>query len=71
MAGWRREMYSDATGLPWVLPSPNIPTLDSAVVYPGTVLFEGTNVSEGRGTTQAVRARRRALGRIRAVRGRR
>ena len=52
MGGWRREMYSDQTGLPWVLPSPNIPTVDSAVVYPGTVLFEGTNVSEGRGTTR-------------------
>ena len=52
MDGWRRGMYSDATGLPWVLPSPNIPTLDSAIVYPGTVLFEGTNVSEGRGTTR-------------------
>ena len=50
--GWRREMYHDATGLPWVLPSPNIPTLDSAIVYPGTVLFEGTNLSEGRGTTR-------------------
>jgi uncharacterized protein YbbC (DUF1343 family) len=45
-------MYSDTTGLPWVLPSPNIPTVDSAVVYPGSVLFEGTNVSEGRGTTR-------------------
>jgi uncharacterized protein YbbC (DUF1343 family) len=52
MSGWRREMYYDETGLPWILPSPNIPTLDSAVVYPGTVLFEGTNVSEGRGTTR-------------------
>jgi uncharacterized protein YbbC (DUF1343 family) len=52
MDGWRREMYHDATGLPWVLPSPNIPTVDTAVVYPGTVLFEGTNVSEGRGTTK-------------------
>ncbi len=52
MEGWRREMYFDETGIPWVLPSPNIPTLDSAVVYPGTVLFEGTNVSEGRGTTK-------------------
>jgi uncharacterized protein YbbC (DUF1343 family) len=52
MSGWRRGMYHDETGLPWVLPSPNIPTLDSAVVYPGTVLFEGTNVSEGRGTTR-------------------
>jgi uncharacterized protein YbbC (DUF1343 family) len=52
MQGWSREMYFDATGLPWVLPSPNIPTPDSTVVYPGTVLFEGTNVSEGRGTTR-------------------
>jgi uncharacterized protein YbbC (DUF1343 family) len=45
-------MYHDATRLPWVLPSPNIPTLDTAIVYPGTVLFEGTNLSEGRGTTR-------------------
>jgi len=52
MEGWHRRMYSDETGLPWVLPSPNIPTVDSTVVYPGTVLFEGTNVSEGRGTTR-------------------
>jgi uncharacterized protein YbbC (DUF1343 family) len=52
MDGWRRDMYFDATGVPWVLPSPNIPTLDTAVVYPGTVLFEGTNISEGRGTTR-------------------
>lgn len=52
MKGWRREMYADATGLPWVMPSPNIPTLDSAIVYPGTVLIEGTNASEGRGTTR-------------------
>jgi uncharacterized protein YbbC (DUF1343 family) len=52
MTGWRREMYHDETGLVWVLPSPNLPTLDSAVVYPGTVLFEGTNTSEGRGTTR-------------------
>jgi uncharacterized protein YbbC (DUF1343 family) len=52
MDGWHRWMYADQTGLPWVLPSPNIPTLDSAVVYPGTVLFEGTNISEGRGTTR-------------------
>ena len=52
MDGWRREMYFDATGLPWVMPSPNMPTLDTAVVYPGAVLFEGTNVSEGRGTTR-------------------
>jgi uncharacterized protein YbbC (DUF1343 family) len=52
MDGWRREMYHEDTGLPWVMPSPNIPTNESAVVYPGTVLFEGTNVSEGRGTTR-------------------
>ena len=52
LEGWRREMYQDDTGLPWVLPSPNLPTLDSAVVYPGMVLLEGTNLSEGRGTTR-------------------
>jgi uncharacterized protein YbbC (DUF1343 family) len=52
MEGWRRTLYADQTTVPWVLPSPNIPTIDSAVVYPGTVLFEGTNVSEGRGTTR-------------------
>jgi uncharacterized protein YbbC (DUF1343 family) len=52
MAGWRRDMYFDGTELPWVLPSPNLPTADSVVVYPGTVLFEGTNASEGRGTTK-------------------
>jgi uncharacterized protein YbbC (DUF1343 family) len=52
MQGWTRTQYFDATGLPWVLPSPNIPTLESAVVYPGTVLLEGTNISEGRGTTR-------------------
>jgi uncharacterized protein YbbC (DUF1343 family) len=50
--GWQRAMYQDATGVPWVMPSPNMPTLDTAIVYPGTVLFEGTNVSEGRGTTR-------------------
>jgi len=50
--GWRRGDYFEATGLPWVLPSPNLPTLDSAVVYPGQVLLEGTNLSEGRGTTR-------------------
>jgi uncharacterized protein YbbC (DUF1343 family) len=52
LAGWQRTMYFDATGLPWVMPSPNIPTLDSAIVYPGTVLIEGTMLSEGRGTTR-------------------
>ncbi len=50
--GWRRGQYFDDTGLPWVLPSPNLPTLDSALVYPGQVLLEGTNLSEGRGTTR-------------------
>ena len=49
---WRREMYHDTAQTPWVMPSPNIPTLDTAIVYPGTVLFEGTSVSEGRGTTR-------------------
>ncbi|MGH9314806.1 MAG: exo-beta-N-acetylmuramidase NamZ family protein [Vicinamibacterales bacterium] len=52
MEGWRREMYFDQTGLPWVMPSPNMPTLDTAIVFPGAVLFEGTNISEGRGTTR-------------------
>lgn len=52
MRGWTRDQFYDDTPLPWVLPSPNIPTLESAIVYPGTVLFEGTNVSEGRGTTK-------------------
>ena len=52
MEYWHRRMYYEDTGLPWVLPSPNIPTVEAAVVYPGTVLFEGTNVSEGRGTTR-------------------
>ena len=50
--GWTRDMYFDDTGLPWVIPSPNLPTLDSAIVYPGAVLFEGTMLSEGRGTTR-------------------
>jgi uncharacterized protein YbbC (DUF1343 family) len=52
MDGWRRGMYFDETGLPWVMPSPNIPSLDTAIVYPGAVLFEGTQLSEGRGTTR-------------------
>lgn len=50
--GWRRSMYFDETGLPWVMPSPNMPTLDTAIVYPGLCLLEGTNLSEGRGTTR-------------------
>ncbi|HEV8484241.1 MAG TPA: DUF1343 domain-containing protein [Blastocatellia bacterium] len=52
MEGWRRENWYDETGLPWVMPSPNIPTVDTAVVYPGSVMIEGTEVSEGRGTTR-------------------
>ncbi|MFJ8666923.1 exo-beta-N-acetylmuramidase NamZ domain-containing protein [Streptomyces sp. NPDC093600] len=52
MSGWRRAEFFDATGLPWVPPSPNMPTPDTALVYPGTCLFEGTNLSEGRGTTR-------------------
>jgi uncharacterized protein YbbC (DUF1343 family) len=52
MKGWRREMYFEDTGLPWVLPSPNMPTVDTAFVYPGGCLVEGTNLSEGRGTTR-------------------
>jgi uncharacterized protein YbbC (DUF1343 family) len=52
MAGWRRRMLFPDTGLPWVSPSPNMPTYDTAVVYPGQVLLEGTNLSEGRGTTR-------------------
>lgn len=52
MDGWRRGMFYDETALPWILPSPNMPTLETAVVYPGAVLFEGTQLSEGRGTTR-------------------
>lgn len=51
MTGWRRESFFDATGLPWVPPSPNVPTPGTALAYAGTCLFEGTNLSEGRGTT--------------------
>jgi uncharacterized protein YbbC (DUF1343 family) len=50
MEGWARSMWFDETGLPWVAPSPAMPKLDTAIVYPGTCLMEGTNVSEGRGT---------------------
>ena len=50
MAGWERTMYYDDTGLSWISPSPNIPDLETAILYPGMCLFEGTNVSEGRGT---------------------
>ncbi|MFE7580986.1 exo-beta-N-acetylmuramidase NamZ domain-containing protein [Streptomyces gardneri] len=52
MTGWRRADFFDATGLPWVPPSPNMPTPETALVYSGTCLFEGTNLSEGRGTTR-------------------
>jgi len=52
MSGWRRSMYFDETGLPWIQPSPNMPTLDTAIVYPGMCLLEGTTMSEGRGTTR-------------------
>jgi uncharacterized protein YbbC (DUF1343 family) len=52
MKNWERAMWFDQTGLPWAMPSPNIPTLESAAVYPGMCLFEGTNISEGRGTTR-------------------
>ncbi len=52
MDGWQREMWFDQTGLPWVLPSPNIPTVETCVVFPATVYLEGTEVSEGRGTTK-------------------
>ena len=52
MRGWKRSMYFQDTGLPWIPPSPNLPTPVSAMVYPGQVLWEGTNISEGRGTTQ-------------------
>lgn len=50
--GWSRDAYHDECGLPWVMPSPNMPTPDTALVYPGMCLLEGTNLSEGRGTTR-------------------
>lgn len=52
MENWQRGMYYDETGLLWINPSPNIPSLDAALLYSGTCLFEGTNISEGRGTTK-------------------
>ena len=52
MEGWNRTDWMDETDAPWVMPSPNMPTLDSATVFPGTVHFEGTQLSEGRGTTR-------------------
>jgi uncharacterized protein YbbC (DUF1343 family) len=50
--GWQRASYFDELELPWIMPSPNMPTLDTAIVYPGMCLLEGTNLSEGRGTTR-------------------
>ncbi|MGV8981100.1 exo-beta-N-acetylmuramidase NamZ family protein [Clostridium sp.] len=50
--GWNRDLYYDDTDLVWVQPSPNMPTIDSAFIYSGTCIFEGTNLSEGRGTTK-------------------
>lgn len=52
LTGWSRDMYQNDTDVPWIIPSPNLPTLDSAIVYSGTVLVEGTLLSEGRGTTK-------------------
>lgn len=52
LKNWQRQLYFKETGLPWIAPSPNLPTPTAAMVYPGQVLWEGTNVSEGRGTTQ-------------------
>jgi uncharacterized protein YbbC (DUF1343 family) len=52
MEGWDRDCWHDETDAPWVMPSPNMPTIDSATVFPGTVHFEGTQLSEGRGTTR-------------------
>jgi len=52
MKNWERAMWFDQTGLPWVMPSPNMPALDTATVYPGMCLLEATNISEGRGTTR-------------------
>jgi uncharacterized protein YbbC (DUF1343 family) len=52
MEGWQRQMWYDETSLPWVIPSPNMPSIETATVYPGQVFLEGTNVSEGRGTTK-------------------
>ena len=52
MNNWERAMWFDQPGLRWVMPSPNMPTLDTATVYPGMCLLEGTNISEGRGTTR-------------------
>jgi uncharacterized protein YbbC (DUF1343 family) len=55
MDGWRREMFFDSTGLPWVIPSPNMPTLDTAIVYPGKPCRSREQTSQRRRTTQALR----------------
>jgi uncharacterized protein YbbC (DUF1343 family) len=52
LQGWKRKMHGDEAGFSWVNPSPNIPNIDAALLYPGTCLFEGTSISEGRGTTR-------------------
>ena len=52
LEGWNRETFFDRCGFPWIMPSPNMPNLSTALVYPGQVLWEGTNISEGRGTTR-------------------
>jgi len=52
LEGWKRTYYADDASLPWMMPSPNMPTLDTAIVYPGQVVLEATNLSEGRGTTR-------------------
>jgi len=52
MQGWKRKFWFDSANLPWVMPSPNMPTIDTAMVYPGMCLLEGTDISEGRGTTK-------------------
>lgn len=54
MKGWERAMEYEKTGLPWIMPSPNLPTVEAAYTFIGTVLFEGTNISEGRGTTKSL-----------------
>jgi len=54
MQGWNRQMYFDQTNLPWINPSPNMASLEAAIFFPGTVIFEGTNISEGRGTTNSL-----------------
>ena len=52
MRGWERSMHFDETGQPWIMPSPNMPSPETALLYPGMVMLEGTNISEGRGTTR-------------------